>query len=186
MHTRCLEEYTMSAAVVNETRMPCMYCRQCLGCLLPHGHCPVHGRRANAAAAAGAAASGTTGDATTTGSGDSGEVVPEAASEDIALGMRNAGAVHETRQEDTVSPAVAADGDESVWAAAEAATSAGEDIQEVRAILRRLAAPPRPLPANTRCPSGDEVVDGRMRRLFRLWRVDAATPEWDGRRRSYQ
>ena len=96
MHTRCLEQYKMSAAVVNETRMPCMYCRQCLGCLLPHGHCPVHGRRANVAAFA------TTGDTTTTGSGDSAQVVVETATEDDAFHRRNANPVHETHQENTV------------------------------------------------------------------------------------
>ena len=179
MHARCLEEYTMSAAVVNETRMPCMYCRQCLGCLLPQGYCPVHGRRANAATFA------TTGDTTTTGSGDSAEVLAENAMDD-AFHSPNANNARETHQQNTGPAAVEVDVDELVWAAAEAATSAGEDIMEIRAILRRLAAPPRPLPANRRCPSDDEVVNGRMQRLYRLWRFDATIPEWDGARRSYQ
>ena len=45
VHTRCFQQYLASATLVNETRMPCLYCRQCLGCLLPNGHCPVHGCR---------------------------------------------------------------------------------------------------------------------------------------------
>ena len=38
VHTRCFQQYLASATLVNETRMPCLYCRQCLGCLLPNGH----------------------------------------------------------------------------------------------------------------------------------------------------
>ena len=181
VHTRCFQQYLASATLVNETRMPCLYCRQCLGCLLPNGHCPVHGcrgQRGNVTRPVRRGHVGHTG-------GDE-----DAHDEDDRIDAGRAATGTRAEAPAVQAPAAraaAVDPDVQVWSAAQAAAEAGDESADIRAILRSLVAPPAPLPPNAPCPSTNRSIDARMRLLYRLWRPNRQEgEEWDGRRDSYR